>query len=200
MFERFTERARQIVVLAQADARKLEVRYIGPEHLLLGILAEKEGLAGSVLNDLGVDYPAAYEVVSTYSGGSKPEGKEKDAQIPFTPRAQKCLELALRAALDLGHNYIGTEHVLLGILREGDNNVAQILRDHFGLARDTIRDEIIKELSGSRAPILDKGAKVVQARDPKDDLDVIASAVTLGRLYPNVRAETIAKAAISFAE
>jgi hypothetical protein len=124
MFERFTDRARRVVVLAQAEARLLEHNYIGTEHLLLGLLSEREGVAAEALESLGVSLETArHEVVEiTGRGQHAPTG-----QIPFTPRAKKVLELSLREALQLGHNYIGTEHILLGLVREGEGVAAQVL-------------------------------------------------------------------------
>jgi ATP-dependent Clp protease ATP-binding subunit ClpC len=133
MFERFTERARRVVVLAQEEARELDHNYIGTEHLLLGILRDGEGVAVRALDELGVSRPAVREqvVAMVGRGGSTPSG-----HIPFTARAKKVLELSLREALQLSHNHIGTEHILLGILREGDGVAAQVLT---GLGADLNR-------------------------------------------------------------
>jgi len=127
MFERFTDRARRVVVLAQEEARKLQHNYIGTEHLLLGLAAEQHGLAGRALARFGMSYASVREEVMARvgTGSEQPAGR-----IPFTPRAKKSLELALREALALHHNYIGTEHILLGIEREGDGVAAQILTAH----------------------------------------------------------------------
>ena len=115
MFERFTERARQVVVLAQDEARALKHNYIGTEHILLGLLREEEGLAARVLESLDITVEEVRAQVARIVG----QGDEvTTGQIPFTPRAKKVLELALREALSLGHNYIGTEHILLGLLEE----------------------------------------------------------------------------------
>jgi len=127
MFERFTDRARRVVVLAQEEARKLQHNYIGTEHLLLGLLAEQNGLAGRALARFGMSYaPVREEITARVGTGSEPPA----GRIPFTPRAKKSLELALREALALHHNYIGTEHILLGIERVGDGVAAQILTAH----------------------------------------------------------------------
>src|SRR5690242_8228844 len=126
MFERFTERARQVVVLAQDEARTLKHNYIGTEHILLGLLREEEGLAARVLDSLDITVEEVRAQVARIVG----QGDEvTTGQIPFTPRAKKVLELALREALSLGHNYIGTEHILLGLVRENEGVAARILLD-----------------------------------------------------------------------
>ncbi|MCW2960467.1 MAG: ATPase domain protein [Thermoleophilia bacterium] len=144
MFERFTERARQVVVLAQDEARALKHNYIGTEHILLGLLREEEGLAARVLDSLDITVEEVRQQVSRIVG----QGDEATSgQIPFTPRAKKVLELALREALSLGHNYIGTEHILLGLVRENEGVAARILLD-FDADAEKIRNEIIRMLSG----------------------------------------------------
>ncbi|MDE0122589.1 MAG: ATP-dependent Clp protease ATP-binding subunit [bacterium] len=145
MFERFTDRARRVVVMAQEEARKMNHKYIGTEHLLLGLLAEGEGVAAKSLGSLGIDLNSTREtVIETVGVGQQaPTG-----HIPFTPRAKKVLELALREALQLGHNYIGTEHILLGLIREGEGVAAQVLgQAEAGLQK--IRQTVLTELSGS---------------------------------------------------
>src|SRR5437764_9898769 len=144
MFERFTERARQVVVLAQDEARLLKHNYIGTEHLLLGLIREEEGLAARVLRSLDVSVEEAREQVARVIG---PGEEVTSGQIPFTPRAKKVLELALREALSLGHNYIGTEHILLGLVRENEGVAARILLD-FDADSEKIRNEVIRMLSG----------------------------------------------------
>src|SRR5690349_9181545 len=144
MFERFTERARQVVVLAQEEARTLKHNYIGTEHILLGLLREEEGLAARVLESLDITVERVRSQVVRIVGS----GEEVTAgQIPFTPRAKKVLELALREALSLGHNYIGTEHILLGLVRENEGVAARILLD-FDADSEKIRNEVIRMLSG----------------------------------------------------
>ena len=144
MFERFTERARQVVVLAQDEARALKHNYIGTEHILLGLLREEEGLAARVLDSLDITVEEVRQQVARIVG----QGDEATSgQIPFTPRAKKVLELALREALSLGHNYIGTEHILLGLVRENEGVAARILLD-FDADAEKIRNEIIRMLSG----------------------------------------------------
>jgi ATP-dependent Clp protease ATP-binding subunit ClpC len=144
MFERFTERARQVVVLAQEEARTLKHNYIGTEHLLLGLLREEEGVAARVLDtlEISVEEVRAAVVRIVGAGEETPTG-----QIPFTPRAKKVLELALREALSLGHNYIGTEHILLGLIREDEGVAARILLD-LDADPDKIRNEVMRALSG----------------------------------------------------
>ena len=127
MFERFTSRARHVVVLAQEEARRLHHNYIGTEHILLGLLGEPDSVAGHVLTGFGMSLEATRgEVRAIVSPGTT----ARSGHIPFTPRAKKTLELALREALQLQHNYIGTEHILLGLIREGDGVAAQILLQH----------------------------------------------------------------------
>jgi len=127
MFERFTNRARHVVVLAQEEARELHHNYIGTEHLLLGLLAEGGGLGAQALYRLGLSLAGAREEVKSAVGTGK---GQPSGHIPFTPRAKKALELALREAKQLHHNYIGTEHLLLGLVREGDGVAAEILKSH----------------------------------------------------------------------
>jgi ATP-dependent Clp protease ATP-binding subunit ClpA len=143
LFEKFTDRARLVVVLAQEEARALKHNYIGTEHILLGLLREEEGLAARVLQSLDITVEGVRAQVVRIVGS----GEEVTAgQIPFTPRAKKVLELALREALSLGHNYISTEHILLGLGREDDGVAVRILRD-FGADAETIRNEVIRMLS-----------------------------------------------------
>ena len=144
MFERFTEQARQVVVLAQEEARVLRHNYIGTEHLLLGLLREADGVAARVVGTLGVSLEGVRGAVTRIVG----EGdNESQGQIPFTPRAKKVLELALREALSLGHNYIGTEHILLGLVRESEGVEARILGD-LKLDADRVRQEVMRVLAG----------------------------------------------------
>src|ERR687889_42752 len=144
MFERFTERARQVVVLAQEEARILKHNYIGTEHILLGLLRQGEGLAARVLESLDINVERVRAQVVRIVGSGE---EVTSGQIPFTPRAKKVLELALREALSLGHNYIGTEHILLGLVRENEGVAARILLD-FDADSEKIRNEVIRMLSG----------------------------------------------------
>ena len=161
MFERFTDRARRVVVLAQEEARDLGHNYIGTEHILLGLLREQEGVAARALEALGVSLEAARQQVQEIIG--KGEGMA-DGPIPFTPRAKKVLELSLREALQFGHNYIGTEHILLGLVREGDGVAAHVL---VGLGADllTVRAEVVNLLHEVPDPLNAPGeGPEVQAR------------------------------------
>ncbi|MDQ6725763.1 MAG: ATP-dependent Clp protease ATP-binding subunit, partial [Actinomycetota bacterium] len=144
MFERFTDRARRVVVLAQEEARLLNHNYIGTEHILLGLIHEGEGVAAKALEQLGISLEAVRTQVEEIigQGGSSPSG-----HIPFTPRAKKVLELSLREALQLGHNYIGTEHILLGLIREGEGVAAQVLVK-LGADLSRVRQQVIQLLSG----------------------------------------------------
>src|SRR6186997_806447 len=144
VFERFTERARQVVVLAQEEARILKHNYIGTEHILLGLLREEEGLAARVLESLDITVERVRAQVVRIVGSGE---EVTSGQIQFTPRAKKVLELALREALSLGHNYIGTEHILLGLVRENEGVAARILLD-FDADSEKIRNEVIRMLSG----------------------------------------------------
>src|SRR5512135_1558764 len=139
MFERFTDRARRVVVIAQEEARGLQHNYIGTEHVLLGLLAVRGGVANKVLERLGMSHEAVREeVVERVGTGSA----TISGHIPFTPRAKKTLELSLREALQLQHNYIGTEHILLGLVREAEGVGAQIIGAHGG-DLDGLRQAVI---------------------------------------------------------
>src|SRR5258708_32468881 len=135
MFERFTDRARRVVVLAKEEARMLDHDYIGTEHILLGLIREGEGVAAKALESLGISLEAARRQVEEIIG---PGQQAPSGHVPFTPRAKKVLELSLREALQLGHNYIGTEHILLALILEGEGVAAQVLvklRAHLGRVR-----------------------------------------------------------------
>jgi ATP-dependent Clp protease ATP-binding subunit ClpA len=151
MFERFTERARKVVVLAQEEARSFGHAYIGTEHLLLGLLREDRGIAAHALGRLDVTPSGAREQLEAIVG----HGEERDfAQAPFTPRSKKVLELALRESMQLGHNYMGTEHILLGLVRERQGVANQML-SNLGVEADEVREQVIwllgDEPSSSRA-------------------------------------------------
>src|SRR5215471_4999259 len=144
MFERFTDRARRVVVLAQEEARMLNHNYIGTEHILLGLIHEGEGVAAKALESLGISLEAVRQQVEEIIGQGQ---QAPSGHIPFTPRAKKVLELSLREALQLGHNYIGTEHILLGLIREGEGVAAQVLVK-LGADLSRVRQQVIQLLSG----------------------------------------------------
>jgi ATP-dependent Clp protease ATP-binding subunit ClpC len=148
VFERFTERSRRVVVLAQEEARLLDHNHIGTEHILLGLLHEGEGVAGRVLTDLGVSLSEARDRVLDVIGRGPAE--QPQGHIPFTPRAKKVLELALREALELKQSYIGTEHILLGLVREEDSLGAQVLAG-LGVPLASVRRKVV-ELAGTDPP------------------------------------------------
>src|ERR1700716_3139854 len=144
MFERFTDRARRVVVLAQEEARMLNHNYIGTEHILLGLIHEGEGVAAKALESLGISLEAVRQQVEEIIGQGQ---QAPSGRIPFTPRAKKVLELSLREALQLGHNYIGTEHILLGLIREGEGVAAQVLV-RLGADLNRVRQQVIQLLHG----------------------------------------------------
>jgi len=145
VFERFTRDARKVVVLAQEEARTFNHNYIGTEHLLLGLIREGKGVAARALNHLGVRLDAAREQVESIVGyGEEGTG----GQAPFTPRSKKVLELALREALQLGHNYIGTEHILLGLVGESEGVAARVLT-HLNVSPDRVRREVLRSFEES---------------------------------------------------
>ncbi|HJE79029.1 MAG TPA: AAA family ATPase, partial [Brevibacterium epidermidis] len=144
MFERFTDRARRVVVLAQEEAKLLKHNYIGTEHILLGLIHEGEGLAAKALEGMDISLEQVRDQVQEIIGQGQ---QAPSGHIPFTPRAKKVLELSLREALQLGHSYIGTEHILLGLIREGEGVAAQVLVK-LGADLGRVRQEVIKLLSG----------------------------------------------------
>jgi ATP-dependent Clp protease ATP-binding subunit ClpA len=179
MFERFTERARRVVVLAQEEARLLDHNYIGTEHLLLGLIREGEGVAAKVLAALGISLDAVREqVIGIVGRGEQPPS----GHVPFTPRAKKVLALSLREATQLGHNYIGTEHILLGLIREGEGVAARVLTQ-LGADLDRTRQQAVRMLhgyqarepAGSGSPARPTGAEPARGFDAlRDRLDAIA--------------------------
>jgi ATP-dependent Clp protease ATP-binding subunit ClpC len=144
MFERFTDRARRVVVLAQEEARLLNHNYIGTEHLLLGLIHEGQGVAAKALESLGIRLEAVRSQVEEIIGRGE---RAPTGHIPFTPRAKKVLELSLRESKQLGHDYIGTEHILLGLVREGEGVAAQVLVK-LGADLSRARGQVIELLSG----------------------------------------------------
>jgi ATP-dependent Clp protease ATP-binding subunit ClpC len=158
MFERFTDRARNVVVLAQQEARLLKHNYIGTEHILLGLVRESDGLAAKALEALGIGLEAVREQVEEIIGRGQ---KSPSGHISFTPRGKKVLELSLREALQFGHNYIGTEHILLGIIREGEGVAAQVLVNLGGDLK-TVRQQVIQLLK--EKPTTEELPQAAQAR------------------------------------
>ena len=144
MFERFTDRARRVVVLAQEEARMLNHNYIGTEHILLGLIHEGEGVAAKALESLGISLEAVRQKVEEIIGHGQ---QSPSGHIPFTPRAKKVLELSLREALQINHSYIGTEHILLGLIREGEGVAAQVLVK-LGADLNRVRNQVLQLLSG----------------------------------------------------
>ena len=162
MFERFTDRARKVVTLSQEEAKMLNHSYIGTEHILLGLVHEGEGVAAKALESLGITLEAIREqVVDTIGNGQQPSIAP---HIPFTPRAKKVLQLSLREALQLGHNYIGTEHILLGLIREGEGVAAQVLVK-MGADLNRVRQQVIQLLNGYSG----KGGVVVAQSSPANN-------------------------------
>jgi ATP-dependent Clp protease ATP-binding subunit ClpC len=159
MFERFTDRARSVVVLAQEEASMLRHNYIGTEHILLGLIRDGDGVAAKVLQALGISLEAVRQQVKEIIGQGKEE--VKSGHIPFTPRAKKVLELSLREALQLGHNYIGTEHILLGLIHEGQGVAAQVLVK-LGADLSVVRMQVIQEQADN--PTTEELPRVAQAR------------------------------------
>jgi Clp amino terminal domain, pathogenicity island component/UvrB/uvrC motif len=165
MFERFTDRARRVVVLAQAEARLLNHDYIGTEHLLLGLAHEGQGVAAIALERLGIRLEALRAQVQEVIGRGQ---RAPSGHIPFTPRAKKVLELSLRESQQLGHNYIGTEHVLLGLVREGEGVAAQVLVK-LGADLSRVRQQVIQLLSGyAGGPEAAEGTPLVPMGMPTD--------------------------------
>ncbi len=144
MFERFSDKTRRVLVLAQLEARLLNHNFIGTEHLLLGLIHEGEGVGAKALESLGVSLEVVREKVEQIIG---PAGSSTSASPPFTPRAKKVLELALREALQLGHTHIGTGHLLLGLVREGQGVAAQVLVHDLGVELAVVRQRVIELLS-----------------------------------------------------
>jgi hypothetical protein len=163
MFQRFTPHARQVVVLSQEEARALQHNYIGTEHILLGLLREHDGVAARALDALGISREAVrQQVLSIIGEGEQPPS----GHIPFTPRAKKVLELALREAVNLGHLYIGTEHILLGLIREGDGLACQVLTQ-LGASLPRVREQVLQLLyspsGAAREPVAAPGIRDLDA-------------------------------------
>src|SRR5512136_2162391 len=187
MHDKFTERVRKVIYLAREEAARLQHDYIGTEHLLLGVIREGEGIAATVLNNLGLDLDRIRQEVENMvapSGGTMTIG-----EIPFTPRAKRVLELSVDEARQLGHNYVGTEHLLLGLIREGEGVAARVLIE-LGIDRKKVREETLKLLGGS-APGAQQGEKEEKSETPalnqfSRDLTVLARE---GKLDPVIGRE-----------
>jgi len=162
MFERLTDRARRVMDLAQDEARRLQHNYIGTEHLLLGLLGEGEGVAAQALESLGIGLAAARQQVEQIAGRGQQAAPE---HIPFTPRATKVLGLARREALQLGHHYIGTEHILLGLIREGDGVAAHVLAA-LGAGLNPVRQQVLRLLHGTQGTDELAGGRGARQRPP----------------------------------
>jgi hypothetical protein len=163
VFERFTNRARRVLVLAQEEARLLGHGFLGTEHILLGLIHEGEGIGAKTLESLNISLQAVREKVDDTIG---PAGSGQTGSPPFTPRAKKCLELSLREALQLGHDYIGTEHLLLGLVREGEGVAAQVLQD-LGASLPRVRRRVL-ELVEDMAPEELAGISTVEPVPPPE--------------------------------
>jgi ATP-dependent Clp protease ATP-binding subunit ClpA len=166
VFERFTDRARRVIPLAQEEAQRLNHNYIGTEHLLLGLLREGDGVAAKALASLGISLEAVRAQVEELigQGQTAPTG-----HIPFTPRAKKVLDLSQREALQLGHNYVGTEHILLGLIREGDGVAEQVLA-RFGADHARLREQVLRLLTGGSEGAA-AGTRLVHMTVPADLAD-----------------------------
>jgi ATP-dependent Clp protease ATP-binding subunit ClpC len=151
MFERFTDESRRVLVLAQEEARLLNHNFIGSEHILLGLIRQGDGVAAQALGSLGIRLEAAREEIEKTIG---PAGTAITGSPPFTPRAKKVLEMSLREALQLGHSYIGTEHILLGLVREAEGVAAQVLAS-LGADLSRVRQRVIELVSGAHVPAPD---------------------------------------------
>jgi len=163
MFERFTDRARRVVGLAQEEAKRLDHNYVGTEHILLGLIGEGDGVAAKALKSLGISLDAVRQQVEELIGRGQ---QAPSGHIPFTPRGKKVLELSLRESQQLGHNYIGTEHILLGLIREGDGVAAQVLVK-LGADLNRVRQQVIQLLHGYQ------GKEPVSARSATGELRLL---------------------------
>jgi ATP-dependent Clp protease ATP-binding subunit ClpA len=169
MFERFTDRARRVVVLAQEEARMLDHNYVGTEHILLGLIHEGEGVAARALESLGISLEAVRQQVEEIIGRGQ---QAPSGHIPFTPRAKKVLELSLREALQLGHNYIGTEHILLGLIREGEGVAAQVLV-RLGADLNRVRQQTVQVLQAHKARSERSGLGEIQGEEGEEEEAVV---------------------------
>jgi ATP-dependent Clp protease ATP-binding subunit ClpC len=205
MFERFTNQSRRVVVLAQEEARKLNHNYIGTEHLLMGLLGEDRGAAARALASVDITLEAVQREVEVLIGRGK---KAPSGHIPFTPGAKKCLELSLREALQLGHNYIGTGHLLLGLIRKGDGAAVQVL-GRLGADLDHLRQRVTLELEDQQEDYGGPYEPVSLQVKPRDDairvlldriddrLSAIERHLGIARPEPSATSETSTKAEAS---
>jgi hypothetical protein len=177
MYERFTDRARHAVTMAQYEARKLDHSYIGSEHLLLGLIHEGEGVAAKALEALGIGLEAVRQQVEETVGRGQ---QAPSGHIPFTPRAKKMLELSLREALQLGHNYIGTEHILLGLIRESDD-VAAVVLVGLGADLNRVRQQVVQLVHGytGREPVALLAARVPGLPPAEARLETVEQRLTV---------------------
>jgi ATP-dependent Clp protease ATP-binding subunit ClpA len=164
VFEQFTDRARRVVVLAQEEARLLNHNYVGTEHILLGLIHEGEGVAATALESLGISLEAVRAQVEQIIGRGQ---QAPTGHIPFTPRSKKVLELSLREAKQLGHDYIGTEHILLGLVREGEGVAAQVLVK-LGADQSRVRQQVLQVLSGHTGVQAGARTRLVRMAVPDD--------------------------------
>ena len=172
MFERFTNRARRVIVDAQNEARRLSHNYIGPEHILLGLINEGDGVGANALEAMQISTDTVRRRIEEITG--RGQAPPSTGHIPFTPRAKKVLELSLREALQLGHNYIGTEHILLGLIHEGDGVAAQVLVG-LGVELDRTRQLVIQILTGRHG----EETASAGAEDLRDRLAAMAARLTV---------------------
>jgi ATP-dependent Clp protease ATP-binding subunit ClpC len=185
MFERFTDRSRRVLVYAQDEARDLNVD-IGTEHLLLGLIREADGIAAKALGAVGVTYDSVREKIKQEVSAND---SAKVGSPPFTPKAKKVLEFALREALQLGHNYIGTEHLLLGVVREGSGTATQILTE-FGIELTGLHDKVLEMMSGQSDP--EAGAS--QVRETTNIAGLLGIVRSMGRqLRPDLDPATLSE-------
>jgi ATP-dependent Clp protease ATP-binding subunit ClpA len=178
MFERFSDRARRVVVLAQEEARILNHNYIGTEHILLGLIHEGQGVAAKALQSLGISLGAVRRQVEQIIGRGQ---QAPSGHIPFTPRAKKVLELSLREAHELGHDFIGTEHILLGLIREGEGVAAQVLV-RLGADLNRVRQQVIQLLHGHQGKEPAASWKDIPGAPPRGQgpADVLSGVTELG--------------------
>jgi ATP-dependent Clp protease ATP-binding subunit ClpC len=188
MFERFTDRARRVVVLAQEESRMLNHNYIGTEHLLLGLLHEGEGVGAQALQSMGISLETVRAQVEEIIGQGH---SAPPPHIPFTPRAKKVLELSLRESKQLGHKYLGTEHILLGLIREGEGVAAQVLQ-RLGAELSAVRQEVLQQLAASG---VSEGSLELETEGEAVRLGVRQAEATKAPVCPRCRAPLESSAA-----